>query len=177
MAKQEKIHAVLELKEKLEKKSDFILACYSGLTVEEMGQLRKKLRAESSEMKVIKNNLFLRALKESESHKNKNIDFGEKFFGPLAAIFSETENLPNIAKIVKDYSKEKPALKIKLGYFDGQVLDEKGVDSIAGLPSKQELLAMIARGINAPAQQIASGINQVMASLARAIQKVGEKNG
>ncbi len=176
MAKQEKIQAVLELKTKLENHSNFILACYSGLTVEDMTQLRAKLRAEKSEMKVIKNNLFLRALKESSRHQSSQIDFGSAFYGPLAAVFSE-ESLPAVAKLLKDFSKEKPALQVKLGYFDGQVLDEKGVEAIAGLPSKPELLSMIARGLNAPSQQIASGINQIMASLARAIQKVGEKNG
>lgn len=176
MAKQEKIDAVLELKTKLENRSNFILACYSGLTVEDMSNLRAKLRAEDSEMKVIKNNLFLRALKESDKHKDNDIDFGEQFFGPLAAIFSE-DGLPSIAKLCKEYAKDKPALEIKLGYFDGEVLDAKGVESIAGLPSKAELLSMVARGLNAPAQQVASGMNQIMSSLARAIQKVGEKNG
>ena len=66
---------------------------------------------------------------------------------------------------------------MKAGYFSGEVLDAKGVESIAGLPSREELLAIIARGINTPATQIASGINQVMASLARAINAVAEKNG
>ncbi|MCC5814897.1 MAG: 50S ribosomal protein L10 [Leptospira sp.] len=176
MAKQVKLEAVEELKGKLEKRQNFILACYSGLTVEDMSKLRAKLRAEDSEMKVIKNNLFLRALKESDKHKGNSIDFGESFFGPLAAIFSE-DGLPSIAKILKEYSKDKPALDVKLGYFDGQVLDKKGVESIAGLPSKSELLSMVARGLNAPTTQIASGMNQIMSSLARAIQKVGEKNG
>lgn len=176
MAKQEKIDAVLELKTKLEARSNFILASYSGLTVEDMSKLRAKLRKENSEMKVIKNNLFLRALKESDSHKDQSIDFGESYKGPMAAIFS-SEGLPTVAKLCKDFAKDKQNLVVKHGYFDGQVLDAKGVESIAGLPSKSELLSIIARGFNTPSQQIASGMNQIMASLARAIQKVGEKNG
>jgi large subunit ribosomal protein L10 len=176
MAKQVKIDAVLELKTKLEAKSNFILASYSGLTVEDLSKLRAKLRKENSEMKVIKNNLFLRALKESDSHKSLGIDFGESYKGPMAAIFS-SDALPIVAKLCKDFAKDKQNLIVKHGFFDGQVLDAKGVDSIAGLPSKPELLSIIARGLNTPSQQIASGMNQIMASLARAIQKVGEKNG
>jgi large subunit ribosomal protein L10 len=175
MAQQVKIDAVLELKTKLEKRSNFILASYSGLTVEDMSNLRAKLRAENSEMKVVKNNLFLRALKESDRHKGKSIEFGDAYKGPIAAIFSE-ESLPNIAKICKDFSKDKPMLEVKLGYLDGQVLDKKNVEAIAGLPSKTELLSQVMAGLNAPATSIASGVNQIMASLARAIQKVGEKN-
>lgn len=176
MAKQEKIDAVLELKTKLESKSNFILASYSGLTVEAISNLRAKLRKENSELKVVKNNLFLRALKESSQHKDKTIDFGEGYKGPMAAIFSN-DGLPTVAKLCKDFAKDNQNLVVKLGYFDGQVLDAKGVESIAGLPSKAELLSIIARGFNTPAQQIAGGMNQIMASLARAIQKVGEKNG
>ncbi|MCZ8238746.1 MAG: 50S ribosomal protein L10 [Leptospiraceae bacterium] len=176
MAKQVKIDAVLELKTRLEKRSNFILASYSGLTVEDMSNLRTKLRAENSEMKVVKNNLFLRALKESDRHKDRGIDFGEAYKGPMAAIFAE-ETLPAVAKICKEFAKDKTSLEVKLGYLDGQVLDKKNVEAIAGLPSKPELLAKILGSMNTPASSIASGMNQIMASLARAIQKVGEKNG
>lgn len=176
MANASKIEAVAELKTRLEKRPNFILASYSGLTVEDMTNLRAQLRKQGSEMKVIKNNLFLRALKESTLHKDKSIDFGDIYKGPLAAIFS-MEELPAVAKVCKDFAKDKKDLDVKTGYFDGQVLDKKGVESIAGLPSKQELLAQIARGLNAPSTQIASGMNQIIASLARGIKAIGEKNG
>jgi large subunit ribosomal protein L10 len=176
MANAEKIEAVKDIITKLEGKPNFILTSYSGLKVEDMKALRSLLRKEKSEMKVVKNNLFLRALKESSKHKDQKIDFGDKYHGPMAAIFSE-DSLPTIAKICKDFAKDKKELEVKLGYLDGSVLDSKGVEAIAGLPSKQELLAKIAGGINAPTTQIASGINQIMSSLARAINKVAEKNG
>ncbi len=176
MANAQNIAAVKDLKERLEKKPNFILASYSGLTVEDMTNLRAKLRKEGSDMKVIKNNLFLRALKVSELHKDNNIDFGDVYKGPLAAIFSK-DALPTVAKVCKEFAKDKKALEVKTGYFDGDVLGKNGVEAIAGLPSKQELLTQIARGINTPTTQIAGGVNQIIASLARAIQAVGEKNG
>lgn len=172
----EKVEAVATLKQKLEKKPNFILVSYSGLSVKAMEDLRKKLRENDSRMQVIKNNLFLRALKESSAHANQKIQFGPEYKGPLAAIFSD-ENLPVIAKVCKEFKKANEVFEVKGGYIAGEVLDAKGVDSIAGLPSKDELLAIIARGINTPATQIASGINQVIASLARAINAVAEKNG
>lgn len=171
-----KVAAVEELKKELEAKPNFLLVNYSGLSVQATEELRKELRKSGSKMKVIKNNLFLRALKESKLHSSKNIDFGKNYFGPLAAIFSD-ENLPQIAKVCKDFKKKNENLELKAGYFSGEVLDTKGIESIAGLPSREELLSMIARGLNTPATQIASGINQIMASLARAIQAVAEKNG
>ncbi|MDZ4727009.1 MAG: 50S ribosomal protein L10 [Leptospira sp.] len=176
MANATKIEAVTELKTRLEERPNFILASYSGLTVEDMTNLRAKLRKEGSTMKVIKNNLFLRALKESSLHKDKTLDFGDTYKGPLAAIFSN-ESLPAVAKVCKDFAKDKKELDVKTGYFDGQVLDKKGVESIAGLPSRNELLSQVARGLNAPSTQIASGLNQIIASLARGIKAIGEKNG
>jgi large subunit ribosomal protein L10 len=175
MANKENIEAVAALKTKLEDKPNFILASYSGMTVKHMSDLRTHLRKEGSEMKVVKNNLFLRALKESKSHNSKEINFGDSYKGPLAAIFSNS-NLPTVAKICKDFSKTNENLVFKAGFFDGDVLDAKGVVGIAGLPSKEELLSIIARGINTPATQIASGMNQIMAGLARAIQATAEKN-
>lgn len=171
-----KVEAINELKKELEASPNFILVNYSGLTVQSMEELRKELRKSGSKMKVIKNNLFLRALKESKIHSSSRIEFGNEYFGPLAAIFSD-ENLPQIAKVCKDFKKKNESFEMKAGYFSGEVLDSKGVESIAGLPSKDELLSMIARGLNTPATQIASGINQIMASLARAIKAVAEKNG
>ena len=143
MANQENIAAVAELKSKLEAKPNFILAAYSGLTVKHMTDLRANLRKEGSEMKVLKNNLFLRALKESSNHSSQNIDFGAGYKGPLAAIFSK-DNLPTVAKICKDFAKGNENLVMKGGFFDGAVLDTKGVEGIAGLPSREELLTQIA---------------------------------
>jgi large subunit ribosomal protein L10 len=176
MAQPEKVEAVADLRTKLEKNPNFILVSYSGLSVKTMEDLRGKLRELNSPMKVIKNNLFLRAVKESNKHSDKNIAFGKDYFGPMAAIFSD-ENLPAVAKVCKDFKKDNQNFDFKAGYFSGEVLDPKGVESIAGLPSREELLSIIARGLNTPATQIASGINQIMASLARGIKATAEKNG
>lgn len=176
MAQPEKVEAVAELKKRLEAAPNFILAAYSGLTVKGMEDLRAQLRKSNASMKVIKNNLFLRALKESSKHSGTKIEFGPDYKGPLAAIFAN-EDLPAIAKICKEFKKTNEVFDVRAGFFSGEVLDSKGVEAIAGLPSKEELLAQIARGLNAPATQIASGINQIMASLARAINAVAEKNG
>ncbi|MCB1158734.1 MAG: 50S ribosomal protein L10 [Leptospiraceae bacterium] len=176
MANPTKERILAELKTSLESKPNFILVSYSGLNVQNMEDLRSQLRESGAQMKVIKNNVFLRALKESSSHTGKDIQFGQEYFGPLAAVFSD-ENLPKIAKVCKDYAKTNEKLVLKLGYFDGEVLDKNGVEGIAGLPSKEDLLSIIGRGLNTPAQKIATGMNEVIAGVARGIKAVAEKNG
>jgi len=113
MAQQVKIDAVLELKTKLEKRSNFILASYSGLTVEDMSNLRAKLSAEDSEMKVVKNNLFLRALKESDKHKGKSIEFGDAYKGQLRQFFQKKVCLM-LQKFVKIFQKIDQCLMLNL---------------------------------------------------------------
>ncbi|MCB1191393.1 MAG: 50S ribosomal protein L10 [Leptospiraceae bacterium] len=175
MIKTQKVDVVTQLREKLEVNPNFIVTSFEGLTVKSMEDLRKLLKkATGSELKVIKNNLFLRALKESQKHPDKSINFGNDYHGAMAAVFSD-ENLPSVAKVCKEFKKTNDKFELKFGYLDGEVLDSKGVEAIAGLPSKEELLAQIARSINSPAQSVASAVNQVMASLARAIQAVAEK--
>ena len=172
----EKVKAIDELKKHLEAKNNFILVSYSGLSVKAMEDLRQKLRLEKTNLKVIKNNLFLRAVNESSAHNSPNLTGGTEYKGPLAAIFGD-ENLPILAKVCKDFKKTNESFQVKGGFFSGQVLSPKDVEAIAGLPSREELLSVIARGINTPTTQIASGINQIIASLARAINAVAEKNG
>jgi len=83
--------------------------------------------------------------------------------------------LPAIAKIIVEESKKEEKIQLKGGYFEGKFLDQVEVKNIAGLPTKEELLAIIARGLNTPAQKIAIGINEVIAKLARGIKAVAEK--
>lgn len=175
MIKTQKYELVEQLKGKLENTPNFLLTSYEGLSVQNMEDLRKLLKETGSEMKVIKNNLFLRALKESKHHSDKKIEFGGDYHGAIAAVFSD-ENLPAVAKVCKEFKKTNDKFDLKFGYFDGEVLDSKGVEAIAGLPSKDELLSQVARSINSPAQSVATAINQVISSLARAIQTVAEKN-
>jgi large subunit ribosomal protein L10 len=61
--------------------------------------------------------------------------------------------------------------------MDGQYLKASEVKAIETLPSREELLTVIGRGLNTPATKIAVGMKEVIASLARGIKAVGEKNG
>ena len=172
----------------LESYSDFILVSYNGLDVASVTNLRAELRKENSKFKVIKNNIFRKALENSSIHKENDLvkksfvdlnndSLGEIVYGPMAVILSKTDDLPSAAKICKKFSKEQnEKIKIKAGFFDGSVLSEEDVESIAGLPSKKELLSKIASSMNSPASSIAIGINEVLSKLARAIKAVSEKN-
>ncbi|MFN3604000.1 MAG: 50S ribosomal protein L10 [Leptonema sp. (in: bacteria)] len=170
------IELLNEIQQYLNDKPNFIVTTYSGLSVEEITQLRKKLRQKSVIFKVVKNNLVKIALKNSKHHQFDSSKQTENLFvGPVAITFVG-EEMPSVAKLLFGESQQNEKIKIKGGYYEGKFLDENQMKAISNLPTKEELLVMIARGLNTPAQKIAIGIKEILTKLARGIQEVAEKN-
>jgi len=165
-----------ELKGLLSENGNFVLTTFTGMPVEAMNELRAQVREKESRVKVIKNNLFKIALKESSDHAEVADSFDAELKGPVAVTFIGGE-FPTVAKTLVEYAKKNDKVVIKSGFMDGQFLGASEVQTIATLPSREELLAIIGRGLNTPATKIATGVNEIMAKLARAIKAVGEKNG
>ncbi len=170
MVKQYKIDEVQNLSEKLQKKRNIILTNYSGIKVKDLSELRRKLRAKGCEYKVVKNNLFKRAVKDTIG-----VDIDKHLVGPVGVVFSEND-LSEPAKVLKDFNKEIEVFKFSVGVMDNVVYTGEQVRRIADLPSKEVLLSQTMSLINGPGTKIAIGINQIMASLARGINAVAEKN-
>mgnify|MGYP001557670109 CR=1 FL=1 len=170
MVKQYKVDEVSDLRAKLENYGNFILTDYSGIKVKDLGLLRSKLREKEAIYKVVKNNLFIRALKETG-----NEAICEKIKGPVAVAFAG-EQVGEVAKVLKEFKAEVENFSYFSGMLDSTVYDENEIAKIADLPSKEVLLAKVMSLVNGPSTQIAMGMNQVMSSLARGIQAVAEKN-
>ncbi len=165
-----------ELKQILSERSNFVLTTYSGMDVEELSSLRTLVRESDSRVKIVKNRLFHLALKESGEHSSIADEIRDDLRGPVAVTFVG-EKFPEAAKALVAFAKKNDKVKIKAGVMDGAFLSDSEVNAIATLPSREELLTIIARGLNTPATKIATGVNEIMASLARGIKAVGEKNG
>jgi large subunit ribosomal protein L10 len=170
MAQQYKIDFVNELKETLAEKKNIILTKYSGIKVADMSVLRRDIKAKGARYKVVKNNLFKRALDESGY---ENIE--DHLKGPIGVAFAGDE-IADIAQILKSFKKDQEAFDYFLGIIENTVYNEADLAKIADLPSREVLLGQVLSLINAPAGKIAMGMNQIMASLARGIQAVAEKN-
>jgi len=158
----------------LKERSDFILTRYSGLDVAQLTSLRKKLSDKGVKYTVVKNNVFRVSLESSGLVKDFPYDSTLK--GPLAIAFVKSD-LPVVAKVLKDFSKENEKFQITAGVMEAAYYDKNGVSAIAELPSKEQILAQIAAMVNSPATKIAGVLNNVMASLARGIRAAAEKNG
>lgn len=171
-----KVKQLKEIKEMLSERGSFVVTSYSGLSVAEIGDLRGQIRAKGARFKVVKNSLFELALKDSDAYAALNDKMAAVLRGPVAITFI-SQDFPIVSKLLMDYSKKQEKVQIRSGCMDGEFLKKSDVEAIASLPSREELLAIIGRGLNTPATKIATGMNQIIAGLARGIKAVGEKNG
>lgn len=173
MVKQYKTDEVANLVSKLKEKSSFILTKYSGIKVRDLSALRKNLKANNADYKVIKNNFFKRALSEAGY---ANIGGIEKYLkGPVGVTFIN-DKVAEAAKTLKEFAENQENFSYSAGVIDSVLYDERQMQRIADLPSKEVLLAQTMSLMNGPASGIATGMSQVMASLARGIKAVAEKS-
>lgn len=168
MIKQYKIDEVSVLKEKLKDRGNFILTDYSGVKVNDLAVLRRSLAEKNATYKVVKNNLFRRAIDESGYVK-----MDEHLKGPMGVAFSG-DQIGDVAKVLKEFSEKNDKFSFFAGVIDKVVYGKNDIKRIADLPSKEVLLSQTMAMINGPARTIATGMNQIMASLARGIKAVAE---
>ncbi|MBN1273855.1 MAG: 50S ribosomal protein L10 [Candidatus Aminicenantes bacterium] len=125
------------LSEDFNKYNSFYLMSFSGMNVSQAQELRKELHEKSFPIKVVKNRIALRALKEDFPE-----DLRAHFQGTTAIAFSGDDPL-GLARILKDFSGRHKVINVKAGLVEGRFLDENRFAEIATLTSKQDLIAKI----------------------------------
>lgn len=169
MNRTEKQSAVKSFAEKLKGAKSFVLADYCGLTVGQMTDLRRKLAASKSSLRVIKNRLFKIALKELSI---EGLD--EHLKGPVAFAYSDADPVMP-AKVLSAFAKGNEKLKIKVGFMDSKVLNLKMLGELASLPTREVLLSRVLGSINAPARNLACVLAAVPRQLVTVINAIKEK--
>ncbi|MDL2237490.1 50S ribosomal protein L10 [Christensenellaceae bacterium OttesenSCG-928-K19] len=166
---QQKQQVVSEVADKMKRAQSIILLDYRGLTVDEVTNLRNQFRAAEVEYKVIKNNVLLRAANEL------GIEGAEDYFkGPTAVAFGYNDPVAP-AKILAKFVKDTKKTEIKGGVLDGKVIDAAGIDNLAKLPSKEELIAKMMGSMNAPITNFVGVLAAVPGSFVRALNAIREQ--
>lgn len=156
MPKVEKVEKVKKIKEKMSGSSVIILTDYRGMTVNEITNLRNKLRQKNTEYKVIKNRLANLAIEKENHAKIK-----ELLEGPTAIAFGFGDPiLP--AKIIFEFIKEHDKPIVKGGIVEEKFQDAEGIKTLSKLPSREMLLSMVVSGIQSP---ISSFVNVLHGTL------------
>ncbi len=172
MARPEKVKQVEKIKEKLDKSVAFLLTNYQGLTAGEINLLRRKMKKENMELKVVKNTLLKRVLGE-KSPDNLN-DFNDFLVGPTALAFSYEDPI-KLAKLLVDFSKENEALKIKAGFLEGRKVTFEEVKMFATLPSREELMSKLLSILQAPIQNLVFILHSPTRGLVNVLSKIKKK--
>jgi len=143
--KEEKKLVVKELCDEFKSSEGVVLTDYKGLDVSGINQLRNNLREKGIKYKVYKNTLIKRAAKEVGLDK-----ISEDLTGCTAIAFSKDEPILTV-KLLHQFSTDKKEIfKLKKALVEGKVFFGKQLESIANLPTKEELLSKLLGNMKSP---------------------------
>ncbi len=161
----EKVEAINALKSDFEGIDNFIFTDYRGLTVEQITELRNKLRKTGSTYKVVKNRFAKIALRELDKP-----EVGDMLVGPTAVVISGDE-AGAAAKELFEFAKDAP-VAVKGGIIGSDIFDEKQMEAYSKLPTKLELIAKLMGTMNAPLQNFVYILNAVPEKFVRTLKAV-----
>ena len=168
MNRSEKAEAIAELNQIFKDASLMVVTRQSGLTVQEVTDLRRKIRAAGASYKVAKNRLTLRALEDTPFKA-----LGSLFKGPTAIAYSKDPVAA--AKVVSAFAKDNAKLSIVGGALGENTLDVVGIQALAALPSLDALRGKIIGLLQAPAIKVAGVLQAPAGQVARVFGAYGAK--
>ena len=160
---------VQDIKEKLGKSQVVILTDYRGLNVAEITDLRRQLREEGIEFKVVKNTLTKIAAGELGYENLK-----DHLEGPTAVAFGYHDPV-TAAKILAKFAKGNDKLEIKAGLLEGGIIDLEGIRALADLPSREVLLSRVLGVFQSPLTAFASVLQGNIRNLVYVLDAIREQ--
>lgn len=169
MKKQDKIFEVQNLKAKVKDAKALAVADYRGLSVAQMNQLRKKVREAGGELQVAKNNLFFRALRESNYEIDKSL-----LDGPSLVLFANEDEISPLKALVA-FSKGLNLLALKVGFMADQAYSAEELTKLANLPGRLELQAKLVGLLSSPPRRLVYSLNYNLQKLVLLIDGISKK--
>lgn len=169
MPNAQKLEEVARIKELFDGNNAYFITDYQGLNVAEMTTLRKNLREQNIKFIIAKNTLVRVA---SEQAGVAGIQ--EHLNGPTAIAFTK-EDAAVAAKILHDSFKERELPRMKVFVVEEEVFPGDDIQRLADLPTKDELLGMIASAVEAPVKNVAVLVDAFFQGLLGVIEALAEK--
>jgi large subunit ribosomal protein L10 len=168
LTKKQKEDQVEALVNEIGKHSVVLLSDFTGMSVETATEIRRRFREKSVTFRVVKNTLARRALKEIGA-----ADLAEHLKGPNAVVLSEGDPVAP-AKILVEFEKKGDTPKIRNGWVESHVVTAAEIRRMADLPSREQLLAQIAAGFQAPVSNFARLLSEMLRRLVSTLDEVGK---
>ncbi len=170
MKKSEKVEIIEEIKELVKNSSGMFLVNYSGVNVADINKLRSSFIKDGVKYKVLKNTLFKKALEQLGGYEK----FNDQLVGMIGVAFAG-ENFVAPAKVIKKYFDETGKFSFKGCYIETAYYGADQLNTIASMPTKEEIMSGIVGSIAAPASGIVGAINAVIRDLVSVIDEVSKK--
>jgi large subunit ribosomal protein L10 len=169
LTREKKSEQVQELGSELKKISSMIVATYTKLTVAQDYELRKTLRSSGATYRVVKNTLAERAAKGTKAE-----EVLKDLSGVTSIAYTEGDPVA-LAKALSKYVKDNPEFTFKAGVVEGRVVSIREIETLASMPSREELYSKLLFLVNAPAQRLVTAMNAVGRDLAVVINQGVDK--
>lgn len=161
------------LQDRLKDKKSIVLVDYKGIDVEEVQELRARMREANVDYFVAKNTLIKIALENLDIK-----DLHDYLVGPTAIALSEEDEVAparEIAKFKKEVTKKKEYPSFKIGLINNELMEVKDLEKFAELPDKDELIAQVLRGFNAPITGFVGTLKGIIRKFVYVLNAIEEK--
>jgi len=160
---------VKRIEDELKNSASVVFTEFRGLDVHEIQELRKQLRENQVQYKVIKNTLARIAV------RNLKMEEIEDFLIGPTALATAVEDIIAPARVLHGFAKEHESLKIKGGILEGEVIDVQKVKTLAVLPSEDELLAKLLGNLNGPIVNLLNVLNGPLRGFIGALNAIADQ--
>ncbi|GIV97313.1 MAG: 50S ribosomal protein L10 [Herpetosiphonaceae bacterium] len=172
MPTERKVETVRELADRLQRMQVAIVTDYRGLSVAEITALRRQLREKGAEFVVAKNTLTRLAAREAGK------DGIEPLLEGPTALAIAYDDIPGMAKTLSNFLKEsKKDIKVRGGLLGSQLIGPQDLERLATMPTREQSIAKVLGGVQAPASRIVGALNGVMRNIAYILKAYSEKEG
>jgi len=165
---QEKIETVNTLRDRLAGVSAAVLTEYRGLTVQQLTDLRRQLRAASGEYRVVKNRLARLAVQGSSLDS-----LGPHLKGPTGLALGPDPVA--LAKALAAFVRANPTLQVKFAYVQGRLVQPPEFRALADLPSREALLARVVVGLQTPIARLVFTLEGMLRAFVSVLDQVRQK--
>jgi large subunit ribosomal protein L10 len=166
----EKATIVEDLQAKLNASPFLFVADYTGLKVDQFGELRNRLHGVGARCHVVKNTFLRKAAKEAGLPEMGGMK------GQTAIIVGD-KDVAAAAKVLKSFVAEFKKPVMRVGVIDRAIVSTEQIAAIADLPSREVLLAQFLGVLQAPATKLVRVLNEPASSLARVLKAKADKEG
>ncbi len=158
-----------EIRDRVEDSVFVIMTDYGSMNVETAQELRGKLREVDAEFHVVKNRLFAHLAEDLGGPELKG------GLGGRSAMVTGTGEVTDVARVLRDFIKDKEVPTLKMGALEGAFLSEGDLKALADMPSKDEMRAKLLGTLQAPMSQTVGVLNQKLSSLLYVLKAVEAK--